>query len=803
MKTFKKVLASTLAAAMVVTALPVTPANAAAAPKLSATKATLYTGQSKTIKVTTPKTWKSVKVKATTSKKSVATVKASTKKVTVKAIKAGTAKVTVKVTGKKSGKAVKKTLKATITVKNPALTLKAANEVAVGATEQITATVKPANTKVTFTSSDETIAKVDEKGVVTGVKAGKVTITAKAGKTTKTVDMEVKTVIFKAVKQTKVDTLEATVAGNTKDLKTGDFKITNTSNNVTFAVKDVTVDAKDATKVTLTTYMKMADAKEYTVECAGTTQKFTATDGVVVAVGIDKNQITAATETEVKAVALAANDVVVDSKAYGDPKLSMAFNVTNGYLNGTKLYLNKVGDTATVDVTYHKGTFDASGKEELIEVKGLVITAVEAEKVTINGWAMKIGAAGKKFTTVTETKLAVGETKTGYIQYTNSKNEKSVDLTGYTLESSNNDALIITPDSDATSGKVSLTAVKEGTSYILVKDSKGNVVTTIPVVVVAARKATSIALDPAEVTVSKNINETADIKVTVKDQYTEDMSVASVKLDTLTFTAPNTATVNTNHEFDDTSATVINGKFQISASSKSVGKYVIKVTANDLSRTFTVNVVSTAATDKTSYAFEMPTTTADAIIKNDATANTELKAKLFKLNAGVKTAQLDAPAISVELKDAKGNDVKCGAVNAASIVSGEIVIKVNDKDTGDKVAAGSYTLTVKGAGVPTFTRTVVITDSQPAVSVKRTSDKGATLSGCFEFYYEGKKITIDGTNNTASYFLVGNNTTTPDTDAITAGSSVAVAYAVVTFKPEGSSNKVTQKVAINLTISNK
>ena len=85
----------------------------------------------------------------------------------------------VKVTPKK-GKATN--LKATITVKNPALSLKAANEVAVGATEQITATVKPADTKVTFTSSDETIAKVDEKGVVTGVKAGDVTITAKAGK---------------------------------------------------------------------------------------------------------------------------------------------------------------------------------------------------------------------------------------------------------------------------------------------------------------------------------------------------------------------------------------------------------------------------------------------------------------------------------------------------------------------------------------------------------------------------------------------------------------------------------------------
>ena len=202
MKTFKKVLASTLAAAMVVTALPVTPTNAAAAPKLSTTKAAVYVGQSKTIKVTTPKTWKKVKVKATTSKKSVATVKASKKKITVKAIKAGTAKVTVKVTGKKSGKAVKKTLKATITVKNPSLTLKAASEVAVGAKETVKATVKPASTKVTFSSSDDAIATVDATtGEVTGVKAGEVTITAKAGKTTKTVKMAVKDFILKDVKQ--------------------------------------------------------------------------------------------------------------------------------------------------------------------------------------------------------------------------------------------------------------------------------------------------------------------------------------------------------------------------------------------------------------------------------------------------------------------------------------------------------------------------------------------------------------------------------------------------------------------------
>lgn len=61
----------------------------------------------------------------------------------------------VKVTDKKAGKKVSKTLKATVTVKNPTLSVKAASEVAVGATEKITATVKPASTKVTYTSIKE------------------------------------------------------------------------------------------------------------------------------------------------------------------------------------------------------------------------------------------------------------------------------------------------------------------------------------------------------------------------------------------------------------------------------------------------------------------------------------------------------------------------------------------------------------------------------------------------------------------------------------------------------------------------
>jgi len=53
--------------------------------------------------------------------------------------------------------------------------------IAIGATRQLTASVSPttaSNQSVTWTSSDVTIATVDSKGLVTGVKAGNATITA-------------------------------------------------------------------------------------------------------------------------------------------------------------------------------------------------------------------------------------------------------------------------------------------------------------------------------------------------------------------------------------------------------------------------------------------------------------------------------------------------------------------------------------------------------------------------------------------------------------------------------------------------
>ena len=779
MKTFKKVLASALAAAMVVTAFPVTNAEAATKAKLSATKATIYVGQSKTIKVTLPKGAKITSVK--TSKKAVATVKKSGKKVVVKAVKAGKATVTVKVTPKK-GKA--KSLKATITVKNQAIRVSGASVVAVGATETLKTATAPKGAKVTFKSSDDTIATVDEKGVVTGVKAGKVTITATAGKASKDFEMEVKTAIFKSVAQASTKTLIATFAGNTKALKATDFKITNTSNNVVYAVKDVTVDAKDATKVTLTTYMEMKDAKEYTVEYDGTTQKFTATDGVVVTLGLDKTQIDAATETEIQAQTKDANGVVIDSYKYGDTKVTMTVNVTNGYMTGaSKLYLNKAGDTATVDLTYHKGTFDTTGKEEVIEQKGITVTAVDPEKVTVAGWAVKIGDADKTFDKVTETKIAVGDSKTAYVQVTNSKNEKSVDLSAYTVESSNNDALIIT-SSDLKKGTIALQAVKEGTSYILVKDAKtGAVVTTLAVTVSAARKASSIELDKTAVTLSKTLPEKAAVKVTVKDQYGEKLKIEKNAVETLSYTDAkgNTSKVTT---FD--SATFKDDAYTFDSKDVATGKYVVKVSANGLSRTVNIEVVEASKDATTSYAFDMSASKADATITADTEQDATITATIYQLKGGVKNEVIKD--VTATLKKADGTD----AAITPTVADGVVTVAANKLSDGSKLEAGTYTLTVTPTdtkNVPTFTRNIVITDSQTAATFKRVSESGKTIDSCFEFYLNDEKITT--TKTTVFYY--------GDKEITKLEGATPVTKAVITYKL--GKNTVKQTVNIGLTVT--
>ena len=87
-------------------------------------------------------------------------------------------KVTYKTSTKKNAKAKTKKLTYTMKVAKASVALSGDSAVAVGSTTKLTTTKKASSrAKITYTSSDETIATVSEDGTVKGVKAGKAKIT--------------------------------------------------------------------------------------------------------------------------------------------------------------------------------------------------------------------------------------------------------------------------------------------------------------------------------------------------------------------------------------------------------------------------------------------------------------------------------------------------------------------------------------------------------------------------------------------------------------------------------------------------
>ena len=778
MKTFKKVLASTLAAAMVVTALPVTPANAAAKPKLSTTKAAVYVGQSKTIKVTTPKTWKSVKVKATTSKKSVATVKASKKKITVKAIKAGTAKVTVKVTGKKSGKAKKTTLKATITVKNPTLTLKAANEVAVGAKETVKATVKPANAKVSYKTSDATIATVDAKGVVTGVKAGDVTITvsAKSGKKTvsKDVKMTVKKAILKSATQTEASKIEAVIAGDTKDLKAGDFKVTNTATNATVAVKAVTAKKNVADTFVIETFGEMTDAKDYSVEYAGTAVKFTATDGTVAKVGITTKEIPAASATEVKATTLDKNGVVLKyfgidegntSKGYATSEVKFA----KGYQDGSKLYLPAVGDTATVKVTYHTGTFGTDGKETGNIDDTFTVTAVDPSLVNLT-YTVTVDNTDPSHSATpawgansfkANNQVKIGEARTAYVRITKEDGTDIDNYSDYKVEGSDKTKLLVaeTPLTFGNATQIAVNGVAEGSTYILVKkDDK--TVASLPLTVVGKPVATTLDLNKTSTTVTKASNKVpASVTATIKDQYGNPMSTNFAKITVL-------GTPNKDAKFnsvvvkagDDVTAgfTIDDNKTFTFDGSKfdTKGTYTFKISSKNgdktLDRTFTVNVVNAPANGVAqSYEVKVDNAEIDTTINAKGDMPSNIGVKVVQMANGAAFDTVDAQYVKYVVK--KGTDTifetsgkTSAAINNGSNAVDDLAITAVSKSgvKYDKLLpAGTYNVTA--------TFYVKTTNTSSAFSASEATDfKKVTVGGSFVIKdTQDSKVTFTIENN--------------------------------------------------------
>lgn len=149
----------------IVLAFTITDTNvvrANAAPKLSASEATIYIGCKKTLKL---KNAKADEVKWSSSNSNVASVNKSG---VVVGKKKGTATINAKYD--------KKTYKCKVTVKVSKLTVKSTT-ISVGHSKEVR--IVNNQSKIIWSSSDSTIASVNKNGVVVGKKPGTVTISAK------------------------------------------------------------------------------------------------------------------------------------------------------------------------------------------------------------------------------------------------------------------------------------------------------------------------------------------------------------------------------------------------------------------------------------------------------------------------------------------------------------------------------------------------------------------------------------------------------------------------------------------------
>lgn len=767
MKSSKKVLAFALAAAMVVTAVPATNAQAASTAKLSAKKATVYVGSSKTLTVTTPSSWKSVKTTVSSSAKSIAKVsKTSTKKVKVTAVKAGKAKVTVKVTAKKNGKKVSKTLASNITVKNYKVRLEDATGATVSGTTiavvgtpvQFTAKTAPAKAAVTYTSSDSAIATVDATGKVTPVKTGKVTITAATDKASTTAEVEVKNYALGTVSQTKLTELTATVAGNTKNLKATDFAIKSEATKVVYPVSKVSVDSKDASKVTLTLFSELKDAATYDVTLDGITKTFVASDGKVASIALDKATIPYATETEVKLVSKDANGVVVKELKYGETDSNYDFTINtngNGYTNGSKLYLNKVGDTATAEITYKTGKYDQNGKPEgNIGPNKVTITATAQSEV--NNFAVRIDDTAKKFDKAKDTnKIAVNETKVAMFKIQNADNQEISDYSKYTFESSDKSVLMLASNKVGTNNSIAITALKNGTAYILVKkDDK--VVGSVAIDIVAERAVATLDVDKSAVTLSKDLtNDTKKVNVTLKDQYGDkwagdyNLNVECLSTDAKDVTVN---TVNANASSKYFAFTAKTGKDVTFNATAEKGNYVYKISYKKdnkevAARTVSVSVKKAADNAVVSaYRLDIDNKNVDMKVDNDNKEKT-INIQMIGVADGVDKKVEDDATFTV--KKADGTKIFVGSKNAETTTHAAISAKTGTLVVKPVVISGSA-LAVKQLDAGEYT---VIAEKK--ITESNGTEKTVTISTTFTITDTQAKAEVKVKNNTVAAGNVG------------------------------------------------
>ena len=733
-------------------------------------------------------------------------------------------KVTYKTSTKKNAKAKTKKLTYTLKVAKVGVALSGDSVVAIGSTTKLTNTKKNSSrAKITYTSSDDSIATVAADGTVTGVKAGKVTITAKitVGKdsATATKDVEVKKAILKSADQTEYNKIEAVIVGDTKDIKPADVKITNTATKATVAVKSISAKKGVENTYVIETFTGMTDAKEYSVEYAGSTATFTATDNTVAKVALTKTEVPAGVKTPVQAVTKDAKGVVLGyfdltNANSSKGQVTTALTITKGYVQGTDVYLPTVGDTMVAKITYHTGTFGTDGTETGKIEDTATITAVDPSTINYN-YAVTIGKAPswKASSFKANTAIKVGNQENAYFRITDENGNDVSDYTVYSVETADPTKLVVDATTLSSTGvgsnAVTINGVSAGDTYILVKKD-GKVVFSLPVQVQGKASATSVDLNKTSVTVMDQSDVVVSIEAKLKDQYGSDMAIKSA-------TVTNLAKPNENAKANFLTASVNDKKAVIAVTGSAFttncptyyGTYTYKVTLKDtdnkeINRTFTVNFVKKS--DTQAYQLSLPTEVNTTVGTDTAAKDILVSVSVDKMGNGAPIGTYSGD-VEYTVKDSNGKDIDSKYIdkNGASAINIKAVscsAITGGNGFQKNLVAGTYYVTAKftvNKNTVSVSGSFTIKDEQDTsatINVKKNDLNGMPVADALA-NTQYAELTYDGLIQNISGRIIKVNSTP-------AGNTVYVTSIEVFVKMTGttSTNYVLMTVPVNASFTN-
>ncbi len=354
-----------------------------------------------------------------TSNKKIATVTSAGK---VKGVSGGTCYITAT---SKADTTKKAKVKITVTATATSITITGASMVTIGKTIRLKAKVKPTTVsqEVTWQSSDEKIATVSEKGVVTGISSGKVTITA-------TSKLESK------VKKTWKVTVTETVEG---------IEVTGSSN---VAVGYEVQLSAAMTPPTASKKVSWSSSNEKVATVSST--------GLVKGVKAGKAEITA------KSLADASVKATIKMTVYEDAVTDITLNteLVRLYLDGENTF--KLEATASPSTAAQIFTWKTDDKTiATVDEKGKV-TAVGAGETTVYAIATD-GSYTQGSVTVKVYDFSLEEYAKDFVYQDN--NDGTCYITGYT----GNNTEIIIPRMDPDGREVVGIGSKTTFSYVYIK----------------------------------------------------------------------------------------------------------------------------------------------------------------------------------------------------------------------------------------------------------------------------------------------------------------------------------------------